>query len=69
MKKKYYVNSQVQLNGDHEVHVQSCAWFPKSENASYIGEYESCHLAVGEARRHYKQVNGCVHCCTACHTQ
>ena len=65
----YYVNKNAQPNGDHEVHTTGCAWLPKKENQIYLGDFISCHPAVAEARnKHYRQVNGCVHCSSACHT-
>ncbi|MFN3945840.1 MAG: hypothetical protein ACK4K7_13025 [Allosphingosinicella sp.] len=62
----YYVNRNQQSNGDHEVHVRSCRYFPSS--AQYLGEFGSCHGAVLEAKRDYPRANGCAYCCPACHT-
>ena len=39
----YYVNRNVQLNGDHEVHRPGCAYFPNPENAEYLGEQILLH--------------------------
>jgi len=66
---RYYVNINAQENGDHEVHRTGCSYFPDAENAKYLGDFTSCHVAVTEARRHYSQVNGCYYCANACHTQ
>ncbi len=65
---KYYVNKNAQYNGDHEVHASSCSWLPAPENRIYLGEHDSCHAAVREAKKHYHQSNGCYYCCTPCHT-
>jgi hypothetical protein len=65
----YYVNTQAQSNGDHEVHEVSCAWMPGSANQQYLGEFLNCAFAVAAARRFYAQVNGCFYCSRACHTQ
>ena len=62
----YYVNQNAQANGDHEVHVASCSYFPGS--AQYLGDYASCHGAVTEARLYYPTANGCYYCCRPCHT-
>ncbi|WP_166038323.1 hypothetical protein [Sphingosinicella sp. YJ22] len=62
----YYVNDNAQPNGDHEVHVSACAYFPS--NRTYLGEYGSCAPAVAEARKTWSQSNGCYHCCRPCHT-
>jgi hypothetical protein len=64
----YYVNHNAQSNGDHEVHTGSCSFIPNPENRLYLGNFDSCQAAVTEARRHYKQSNGCYWCSNACHT-
>ncbi len=65
----YYVNDNAQANGDHEVHRSGCVWLPDLENRTYLGEYQTCAPAVVEARKYYKQVNGCYYCSRPCHTQ
>jgi hypothetical protein len=62
----YYVNDTAQSNGDHEVHVSTCTYFPS--NRTYLGEFSSCSPAVSEARKKWSQVNGCYWCCRPCHT-
>ncbi len=69
MPMRYYVNTNAQANGDHEVHRTGCSYFPDTENALYLGSFDHCALAVAEARRHYRQSNGCYYCSNACHTQ
>jgi hypothetical protein len=64
----YYLNDRAQNNGDHEVHREGCGWMPAPENRRYLGEFDSCHGAVVKAGTYHGQVNGCVHCSTACHT-
>lgn len=64
----YYVNKTAQNNGDHEVHKEGCRYQPRLENSIYLGDFTSCHGAVREAKRHYHQSNGCIHCCPDCHT-
>jgi hypothetical protein len=66
--KSYYVNKDKQSNGDHEVHVASCIYFPKPENRKYLGEFDNCKDAVKEAKKTYSQSNGCKTCCNECHT-
>lgn len=66
--KKYYVNERAQSNGDHEVHIESCRYFPSYENRMYLGEFSSCIDAVKEAKKTYTKANGCATCCPACHT-
>ena len=65
----YYVNTNAQSNGDHEVHKSGCSYMPSDKNRMYLGQFESCHGAVREAKTHYNQVDGCAHCCEECHKQ
>jgi hypothetical protein len=65
---RYYVNKNAQTNGDHEVHVTGCHWMPEEHNRIYLGNFNTCHAAIMEARRHYSQVNGCYFCSRDCHT-
>jgi hypothetical protein len=65
----YYVNTQAQNNGDHEVHKDGCTYLPSILNRKYLGAFDSCVGAVREARKYHTQVNGCYYCSNACHTQ
>jgi hypothetical protein len=65
---RYYVNKNAQSNGDHEVHKQDCTYLPLLENRTHLGDFASCAPAVSEARKHYRQVNGCRFCAKPCHT-
>lgn len=67
--KKYYVNNVAQKNGDHEVHHEDCSFLPLLHNRSYLGTFSNCKDAVKEAKKKYKQVNGCYYCSNECHTQ
>ena len=62
---RYYVNKNAQANGDHEVHESGCSYLPAAENRIYLGDFSNCRDAVAEARRHYRQSNGCYHCSRA----
>lgn len=64
--KRYYVNTNAQPNGDHEVHNKTCIYFPS--NAIDLKEHPDCHAAVRAAKIIYTQSNGCAFCCPACHT-
>ncbi|MGB5927942.1 MAG: hypothetical protein WBH03_07190, partial [Cyclobacteriaceae bacterium] len=66
--KRYYVNKNAQANGDHEVHDENCYWLPNETNRMYLDYFSTCEAAVREARKHYRQVNGCIHCSKPCHT-
>lgn len=65
---RYYVNSNAQANGDHEVHESRCVFLPAQENRIYLGEFNNCYAAVREAKRYYAQSNGCAFCSPDCHT-
>jgi hypothetical protein len=64
----YYVNKQAQTSGDHEVHTGNCSRLPNQANQKYLGQFSNCRDAVREARKHFRQVNGCYYCCKPCHT-
>lgn len=64
----YYVNKKAQTNGDHEVHTGDCEWLPSKENRLYLGSFNNCADAVKEAKKYYKQSNGCYYCSRECHT-
>jgi hypothetical protein len=60
---KYYVNNNVQNNGDHEVHHQYHKELTKIKNKKYLGDYDNCLDAVfGEIKNYEKDNsyrNGC----------
>jgi hypothetical protein len=63
----YYVNINVQSNGDHEVHRYDCYFLPSVENRIYLGDFWSCEAAVSKAKEYFDQVDGCRHCSYRCH--
>ena len=65
---KYYVNTNTQDNGGHDVHEDGCEWLPAEENRKYLGEFDNCFEAVQEARAYYPATaDGCEHCSPDCH--
>ena len=66
----YYLNSQAQQNGDHEVHLLICEFLPPSINRVLLGTFNSCDEAIDKAKEkfHPSKVNGCSHCANLCHT-
>jgi hypothetical protein len=64
----YYVNDNAQSNGDHEVHTQECSFLPSPANRRYLGYFLRCQDAVAEARKTYRQSNGCYYCSRECNT-
>lgn len=65
---KYYVNNTAQANGDHEVHKDGCYWLTLVSSKKDLGYHYGCESAVREAKKTYKQSNGCIHCSKECHT-
>ncbi|MGV0757590.1 hypothetical protein ACTS95_10445 [Empedobacter brevis] len=65
---RFYVNNNAQPNGDHEVHRSNCIYVPYILSKKDLGNHDGCHNAVTEAKKTYKQSNGCATCCPACHT-
>ena len=65
---QYYVNTQAQANGDHEVHKSGCSFMPSPENRKYLGDFSNCADAVRDAKKTYRQSNGCYYCSRECHT-
>ncbi|GGB65136.1 hypothetical protein GCM10007424_01310 [Flavobacterium suaedae] len=65
---KFYVNNNAQSNGDHEVHRTTCPYFDRIYSKKDLGYHDGCHSAVQEAKKTYRQSNGCATCCSACHT-
>lgn len=63
----YYVNKNAQSTGEHEVHTSTCAYCPSSQNALYLGSFNTCSEALQAARRYYPNVDGCYYCCNPCH--
>jgi len=68
---RFCVNKNAQPTGEHEVHNldANCGHLPDSQNQHYLGSFPSCKEAVQEAKKTYSNVDGCKHCCPACHTR
>lgn len=64
--KRYCVDKNAQLNGDHEVHEFGCVRVPRPGNRIDLGRHISCLGAMFKAKEHFGQVNGCYDCCRAC---
>ena len=64
---RYVVNRIAQPGGDHEVHREGCHYWP----LMYVdlGQHAGCSSAVVEARKHYRQANGCAFGSRECHTR
>lgn len=64
----YFVNMNEQANGDHEVHTDGCSFPPDFANRLQLGWHSTCKEAVAEAKKTYRQSNGCYWCCRECHS-
>ena len=65
---KYYVNRNTDTNpnNDHEVHKAGCHLLPLADGID-LGLHPNCQSAIQEAKKHYNDVDGCIHCARACH--
>lgn len=59
----YYVSKLEQSNGNHEVHVPRCAYFPEPEDRVYLGTFTRCGDAVDAAKKTFTNSRGCPCCC------
>jgi len=64
----YYVNDNAQSNGDHEVHRNTCYYFPQIVDKTYLGYFMNAVPAVQEAKKYHVQSNGCAYCSPEAHT-
>ena len=63
----YYVNMNLQDNGDNEVHKHGCEWMPGPQYRIFLGYFNNCHEAVKEAKKTYPfTADGCRYCCPEC---
>lgn len=66
---RYYVNTNAQTNGDHEVHKSvGCPTPAASANQLDLGDFANCHGAVAAAKIRYPTADGCANCSPECHT-
>ena len=65
---RYYVdNTPQEKNGTHAVHEEGCYWLSQISGTTYLGDLNSCHLAVVKAKSNYSKSNGCITCCFHCY--
>lgn len=65
--KLYYINTNAQPTGEHEVHTSSCAHGPSIENRINLGFFHNSSEAIKEAKKYYNNVDGCFYCCPENH--
>ena len=64
---RYYVNTNAQSTGEHEVHKDGCHRMPELQNRIYLGYFSDAKEAVREARRYFSNVDGCYYCASEAH--
>lgn len=66
--KKYYVGLvTANPNNNHEVHKETCRELPSPRNREYLGAYSRSEDALKEAKRYFKDADGCRICCPEIH--
>lgn len=68
LNKTWYVNRNAQKDGDHEVHVEGCSYLKRCKHCFSLGVFSTCQDALKEARKHFRQVDGCHYCAKECDT-
>jgi hypothetical protein len=63
----YYVNSNTQDTGEHEVHKDGCDHMPDIDHKKKLGDFDNCQDALKKAKEYYTNVDGCYYCCYPCH--
>src|SRR5688500_6932448 len=58
----YYVNDNVKVNADHEVHRLGCTCLSHEESRTYLGQYHSCTVALQAARQYFSHASRCPYC-------
>lgn len=68
----FIINSNAQLNGDHEVHnsTTGCTHMPAAASQIDLGYHPNCQSAVAHAKQRWpgNKINGCYYRAAACHT-
>ena len=64
---RYYVNTNAQSTGEHEVHKDGCHRMPEPQNRIHLGYFSDAKEAVREARRYFSNVDGCYYCASEVH--
>jgi len=68
--KYFYVNKEAQVppeDGEHEVHTEGCQTPPFLKNRVSLGCFAHCKDALKEAKKRYRNVDGCKNCIPECH--
>lgn len=74
---KYILNRNKQdseSGKNYELHNEDdCSYLPDRENRIVIGNFNNCHDAKASAKTQHpsmsSDIDGCMHCCPACHNE
>lgn len=61
----YCVDTDAGQKGEHIVHRVKCQYLPSDKIE--LGPFPSCYEAIQSARKYYRHINGCQHCCIECY--
>lgn len=64
---RYYVNSEAQTTGEHEVHKTVCSHGASFRHRIDLGYHAYDESALRAARQYYSNVDGCAFCCPSIH--
>lgn len=69
---KYYLNLNAQMNGDHEIHKETCHYcnsFMQGDNFELLGLFsnEIDALSYAKNKYPYMKIDGCAYCCPNIH--
>ena len=62
--KFFYLSSNVNVKGLHEVHDRDCEYIPDSYDRDYLGPYNSGKEALRKALTLKNEVGLCENCCS-----
>ena len=69
---KYYLNLNTQINGDHEIHKESCLYYymyKSGNNFELLGNFSNDYDALRYAKSVHPnfKIDGCSYCCPSIH--
>ena len=68
----YYLNLNAQVNGDHEIHKESCLYYymyKTGNNFEHLGSFDNDYSALNYAKNKHPnlKIDGCSYCCPSIH--
>lgn len=65
----YFINKNLEFNGENEIHKEGCSFMPEKENLEFLGSYDNANEAKIEAIIKGYNADGCYFCCREAHTK